>query len=94
MSLNELISMHIDRLLRYSLREELICSLDLPYCRNLLLDLFHLDAPYEYAPEDSEPLPGNAAPLLHSLCDDAVAAGLIEDLLTVETSFQPGSWGR
>ena len=45
MDLTVSISRHIEELLRYAEKKGLIEPVDLPYYRNLLLDVFHLDAP-------------------------------------------------
>ncbi len=73
------ITVHIEALLRYAEAKGLIASIDVPYCRNLLLDLFSLDAPAE-TEAAPEPVPETSTPLTKALCDDAAALGLIENL--------------
>ena len=83
MDLTVSISRHIEELLRYAEKKGLIESVDLPYYRNLLLDVFHLDAPAEadlsLSPAE---IPETSASLTAALFRDAVDAGLVEDRST------------
>ncbi len=78
MNVFQRITGHMEELLAFALRHGLIEETDLPYHRNLLLDLFHMDAPEDQTDGDrtGEELPATAAPLLRKLCDDALALGM------------------
>ena len=53
----------LEGLLAFSLRNHLIGRQDLPFCRNLLLDVLGLDAPQEpYRPYEAEPVELPVAP--------------------------------
>ena len=72
----------LEGLLAFSLRNHLIERQDLPFCRNLLLDVLGLDAPQEpYRPYEAEPveLPPTATPYLAALTEDAVGRGVCAD---------------
>ncbi|MGN1368042.1 MAG: UDP-glucose--hexose-1-phosphate uridylyltransferase [Aristaeellaceae bacterium] len=69
----------IEELLTFAKAKQLIEQIDLPYYRNLLLDVMNLDAP-EGEPTLPETVPATATGLLTALCDLAVEKGLIEDM--------------
>lgn len=70
----------IEQLLAFAVSKQLIEPLDIPYYRNLLLDTLHMDAPAAMASPMPDTLPSTATPLLHALCDIAVACGILEDM--------------
>ena len=73
----------LEGLLAFALRKSLICKQDLPFCRNLLLDVLKLDAPAEpyrpYEIEEINDLPETATPYLTWLIADAAARGVCAD---------------
>ncbi len=72
----------LEGLLAFSLKNHLIDRQDLPYCRNLLLDVMGLEAPEEpYRPYEAEEmeLPPTATPFLLALTRDAVSRGVCAD---------------
>ena len=73
----------LEGLLAFALRKSLICKQDLPFCRNLLLDVLKLDAPAEpyrpYEIEEITDLPETATPYLTWLIADAAARGVCAD---------------
>ena len=72
----------LEGLLAFSLANHLIERQDLPFCRNLLLDVMGLEAPSEpYRPYETEhmPLPETATPFLQALTCDAVSRGVCQD---------------
>lgn len=72
----------LEGLLAFSLRNHMIEKQDLPFCRNLLLDVLKLDAPTEpYRPYEIEEieLPETATAFLTALVQDAVSRGVCED---------------
>ena len=70
----ERITLGIERLLAFGVQRELLEEEDVPFYRNLLLDLFDLDAPAEGVCPPEERL-ATATPILEELCDLAQAAG-------------------
>ncbi|WEK53477.1 MAG: UDP-glucose--hexose-1-phosphate uridylyltransferase [Candidatus Cohnella colombiensis] len=86
---DETLTIHIERLLTFAMRQKLIDPLDLEMSRNAMLDLFSLMEPEENVPEiDSASLPESPVPLLDPLLDEAVQRGLIEgDTVTFRDLF-------
>ncbi len=67
----------IERLLQFGQKKGLISDLDVIVARNQLLDIFHLDAPYEgEAPDEEFEYPTQ---LLENLLDLAAAQGLFDN---------------
>ncbi|MDD6050530.1 MAG: UDP-glucose--hexose-1-phosphate uridylyltransferase [Clostridiales bacterium] len=79
MNWSETVTQRIEELLCFAQAKQLIEQVDLPYYRNLLLDVMDLDAP-EGEPTIPEAVPATATKLLSALCDLAVEKGLIEDM--------------
>ncbi|MFL1674472.1 UDP-glucose--hexose-1-phosphate uridylyltransferase [Paenibacillus dendritiformis] len=73
----------IEKLIRYARNRNMIGTLDMPYARNQLLELFRLDEPCEgyLAPEWSD-VPDEPQKLLEALLDEAAASGLLPDNTT------------
>lgn len=71
----------LSRLVRFALAHELIENSDRFFAYNSLLDLLQIEAPPSgfSDSEQGECLPASATPLLQTLCDYAVAHGIIQD---------------
>ncbi len=70
----------VEELLFFSVEKGLVEREDIPFARNLILDVMHLNAPGEKVMLDS--LPETATVFLDKLLDAAVGMGLIEDTST------------
>ncbi len=75
----------VEGLLFFAAKKGLLEQEDVPYARNLLLDVMHLDAPGDIAPV--EDVPETATVYLEALLDAAVGMSLIEDTLTERDLF-------
>ena len=74
----------LEGLLAFSLHHHLIERQDVPFCRNLLLDVLKLEAPCApYLPyeADDDPLPPTVTPYLAALTEDAVSRGVCADTI-------------
>ncbi|MBE5761079.1 MAG: UDP-glucose--hexose-1-phosphate uridylyltransferase [Clostridiales bacterium] len=71
----------IEELLGFALKNELIFTQDVPYCRNLIMDALDIDVPAEgysaFAPKESEPQ-RTAFKYLEAICDYAAEKGIIK----------------
>ena len=86
MEWSEAVTQAIETLLTFAEKKALIVPLDRPYCRNLLLDVMHMQAPAASV-QAEEDVPETATRMLKQLCDAAVEKGLIEDLTTERDLF-------
>lgn len=80
MNWSEKVTYTLEKLLHFAIAHQLMEAVDRPYYRNLLLDVFRLDAPACDVSAEEEPVPETATALLRELCDLAVENGLLEDL--------------
>ncbi|MDO4483422.1 MAG: UDP-glucose--hexose-1-phosphate uridylyltransferase [Clostridia bacterium] len=78
MNWEERASIAIEQLLMYAERKNLIESVDVPYCRNLLLDVMGMELPCEVQTEDT--MNETATLLVGALCDLAQEKGLIGEM--------------
>ncbi|MFD0673989.1 UDP-glucose--hexose-1-phosphate uridylyltransferase [Cohnella sp. GCM10027633] len=83
MSHTESIGTHIERLVAFALKHDLIDPFDTQHARNSLLDLFGLTEPDSSAEVDPGTLPDSPVSLLEPLLDEAAARGLMQDNLLV-----------
>ena len=80
----------LEGLLAFSLHHHLIERQDVPFCRNLLLDVLKLEAPCApYLPyeADDDPLPPTVTPYLAALTEDAVSRGVCADTIGERDAF-------
>ena len=80
----------LEGLLAFSVRNHMIEKQDIPFCRNLLLDVLKLDAPTEpYKPYEviDIDLPETATVFLNALTEDAVSRGVCEDTQGLRDAF-------
>ena len=78
MSWSENVTSAIESLLLFAQRRNLVEAVDLPYCRNLLMDVMGMDAPADVEAVDLGE--ETATTLLNRLCDLACEQGIIGDM--------------
>ncbi len=80
-------TLHIERMLDFSVARGLIPEADRAYARNLLMAAVHLDAPEQDITTDARALPPTLTETLSALCDAAAERGLLTDSLDERERF-------